>query len=71
MEAVGAVTEEADLVVEPLEATVGKAVLDGSEDAIPILTDRPTELDEGGEAAAGGPGEPGTEPGRGLEEGTP
>src|SRR6266702_4055174 len=68
MEAVGPVTEEADLVVEPFEPTVGETVLDGGEDAILVLADRPAQLDERGEAAGCGPGEPGAEPGLRLGE---
>lgn len=66
MEAVGAMAEEADLVVQAFEPAVGEAVLDRGDDALAVLAERAAELDEGREPGSRRPGEPGAEPLLGL-----
>jgi len=53
VKAVGAADEQADLVVERLGAALVDAEADRGEDAVAVLADRPAELDERLEAAAG------------------
>ena len=61
MKAEAAVADEADAAVEALEAPVGEPEVDGGQDAGAVAADGAREPDEGGQARAGGPGQPGVE----------
>jgi hypothetical protein len=61
VEAVGAVLDDADLVVETLHPAVREAEPDRGEHAIAVLPERAAELHEGTEVRAARPGEPGAQ----------
>lgn len=50
MEAEGAVTEHADLVVGALQASIRESGLDGQQDAVEMSANRLGEADEGSES---------------------
>jgi hypothetical protein len=62
MEAECSVTEQTDLVVRALEASVGEGQLESTKDTFAVVANGTSELHEWGEARARGPGEPGLEP---------
>jgi len=61
VEAVGAAADQAQGGVDGLGAGVGEPVGERGDDPVVVLADRLRELDEAGDAAAPGPGEPGVE----------
>ena len=65
-EPVGDAGEQPQLGVDALGEPVGQAVGDRGDDPGAVLLDPVVELDEGGDLAAAGPGEPGVEHGDGL-----
>ena len=66
MQAVAAVREQPDLVVQAFEAGVGESEADGGEDPVAVAAQGAGELDEGPEFGACGPGQPGVEVRGGL-----
>jgi hypothetical protein len=61
VEAEGDTGEESELGVGGLDEGVGHVVVEGSVDAGPVAHDAALEVDEGGDAAASGPGDPAVE----------
>jgi hypothetical protein len=61
LEAEGDADDEADLGVDRFDAAVGQAVFDRGEDRGLVFDDAALQVDEGGDAAAAGPADPGLE----------
>ena len=66
MVAVAASLDHSDFAVDAFESAVGESEFDRRDDAVEVAADGAGEIDEGGDAAAGGGGEPAAQLGPGV-----